>query len=200
MENSTVRYYNANAQAYYASTVGLDMSRLYEPFVRHLSPGARVLDAGCGSGRDSLFFKQQGFQVTAFDASKEMAELASELLGHKVLLMTFEDLHLSEQYDGIWACASLLHVPREQLGKVLVQLTKHLADSGIFYMSFKYGDQEYWQDGRYLNCLDERALEALIKQIPGLSIQDLFITTDVRQDRASERWLNAYLLKDVKRV
>jgi len=114
--------------------------------------------------------------------------------------MTFEDLHLSEQYDGIWACASLLHVPREQLGKVLVQLTKHLADSGIFYMSFKYGDQEYWQDGRYFNCLDERALEALIKQIPGLSIQDLFITTDVRQDRASERWLNAYLLKDVKRV
>ena len=110
MADSTIRYYNENARAYFDSTVALDMGKLYGPFLKHLRPGSKVLDAGCGSGRDSLFFKNQGFQVTAFDASKEMVKLASELLDQKVLLMSFEDLSLTEQYDGIWACASLLHV------------------------------------------------------------------------------------------
>jgi SAM-dependent methyltransferase len=193
--NSTIDFYNKNAQAYFESTVELDMSRLYAPFLERLRPGAKVLDAGCGSGRDSLFFKSQGFKVTAFDASEEMVRLASQLLGQPVLHMTFEDLNLPDEYDGIWACASLLHVERTQLPAVIAELAKYLKPGGVFYMSFKYGNEEYWKDGRYFNCLDEDHLLTILQNLPELTVEGMFITTDVRPDRKVERWLNAYVTK-----
>jgi 2-polyprenyl-3-methyl-5-hydroxy-6-metoxy-1,4-benzoquinol methylase len=193
--DSTIRYYNENARAYFDSTVALDMGKLYGPFLKHLRPGSKVLDAGCGSGRDSLFFKNQGFQVTAFDASKEMVKLASELLDQKVLLMSFEDLSLTEQYDGIWACASLLHVEKAKLSRVVAELAKHLKDGGVFYISFKYGREEYWKEGRYFNHLDEDTLKEILQEVPELRTEQLFISTDVRGDRSSDQWLNAYLIK-----
>jgi len=193
--DSTIRYYNENARAYFDSTVTLDMSNLYGPFLKHLRPGSKVLDAGCGSGRDSLFFKNQGFQVTAFDASKEMVKLASELLDQKVLLMSFEDLSLTEQYDGIWACASLLHVEKAKLSRVVAELAKHLKDGGVFYISFKYGREEYWKEGRFFNHLDEDTLKEILQEVPELRTEQLFISTDVRGDRSSDQWLNAYLIK-----
>ena len=195
MADSTIRYYNENARAYFDSTVTLDMSNLYGPFLKHLRPGSKVLDAGCGSGRDSLFFKNQGFQVTAFDASKEMVKLASELLDQKVLLMSFEDLSLTEQYDGIWACASLLHVEKAKLSRVVAELAKHLKDGGVFYISFKYGREEYWKEGRYFNHLDEDTLKEILQEVPELRTEQLFISTDVRGYRSSDQWLNAYLIK-----
>ena len=195
MADSTIRYYNENARAYFDSTVALDMGKLYGPFLKHLRPGSKVLDAGCGSGRDSLFFKNQGFQVTAFDASKEMVKLASELLDQKVLLMSFEDLSLTEQYDGIWACASLLHVKKTKLSRVIAELSKHLKDGGVFYISFKYGREEYWKEGRYFNHLDEDTLKEILQEVPELRTEQLFISTDVRGYRSSDQWLNAYLIK-----
>jgi len=193
--DSAIRYYNENARAYFDSTVALDMGKLYGPFLKHLRPGSKVLDAGCGSGRDSLFFKNQGFQVTAFDASKEMVKLASELLVQKVLLMSFEDLSLTEQYDGIWACASLLHVEKAKLSRVVAELAKHLKDGGVFYISFKYGREEYWKEGRYFNHLDEDTLKEILQEVPELRTEQLFISTDVRGYRSSDQWLNAYLIK-----
>lgn len=195
MADSAIRYYNENARAYFDSTVALDMGKLYGPFLKHLRPGSKVLDAGCGSGRDSLFFKNQGFQVTAFDASKEMVKLASELLDQKVLLMSFEDLSLTEQYDGIWACASLLHVKKTKLSRVIAELAKHLKDGGVFYISFKYGREEYWKEGRYFNHLDEDTLKEILQEVPELRTEQLFISTDVRGYRSSDQWLNAYLIK-----
>lgn len=195
MADSAIRYYNENARAYFDSTVALDMGKLYGPFLKHLRPGSKVLDAGCGSGRDSLFFKNQGFRVTAFDASKEMVKLASELLDQKVLLMSFEDLSLTEQYDGIWACASLLHVEKAKLSRVVAELAKHLKDGGVFYISFKYGREEYWKEGRYFNHLDEDTLKEILQEVPELRTEQLFISTDVRGYRSSDQWLNAYLIK-----
>jgi SAM-dependent methyltransferase len=195
MESSTIQYYNKNAQTYFESTVSLDMGKLYEPFLQHLKPGAKILDAGCGSGRDSLFFKNHGFQVTAFDASEEMVKLASQLLGQRVLHMSFEDLDLPETYDGIWACASLLHVKRAELRNVIARLTQHLNTGGMLYMSFKYGGGEYWKDGRYFHCLDEIGLHKTIERIPKLKVAQLFVSIDVRSDRTEERWLNAYLVR-----
>lgn len=153
------------------------------------------MDAGCGSGRDSLFLKSKGFQVTAFDASEQMVKLSSKLLGQEVLLMSFENLQLPEQYDGIWACASLLHVKRSKLPGVLAKLAEHLKPSGVFYLSFKYGDEEVWKGGRYFNYLHRQSFQEILKQIPQLKLENLFITVDVRQDRDDERWLNAYLVK-----
>ena len=120
------------------------MGKLYEPCLQHLKPGAKILDAGCVSGRDSLLFKNHGFQVTAFDASEEMVKLASQLLGQRVLHMSFEDLDLPETDDGIWACASLLHVKRAELRNVIARLSQHLNTGGMLYISFLYGCGEFW--------------------------------------------------------
>jgi hypothetical protein len=99
-----------------------------------------------------------------------------------------------EQYNGIWACASLIHVQRSELVPAIARIAKHLKPGGIFYMSFKYGNKEYWKDGRYFNCLDEETFKSLIEQIPELKVDQVFISADV-MDRTNERWLNAYLVK-----
>ena len=195
MGNSTVRYYDKNARAYYDTTVSLDMGAIYQPFLKYLTHGSKVLDAGCGSGRDSLFFKKAGFEVTAFDSSEEMTKLSSMLLCQEVLWMSFEDMNLSDQYDGIWACASLLHVDRTKLVSVISELGSKLRDGGVFFMSFKYGNKEYWEDGRYFNCMDQDMFRTIIRQIPKLRVEKLCISIDVRQNRENECWLNAYLLK-----
>lgn len=194
MGGSTIDFYNKNAREYFESTVHLDMSHLYEPFLSRLQPGSKVLDVGCGSGRDSLFFKNQGYEVTAIDGSAELVKLASQLLEQPVLLMDFQKLCLQDQFDGIWACASLLHLEKPALGRVIAYLAEHLKPGGIFYMSFKYGSGECWKDGRYFNYVNEEDLKSIIDRVPGLSVEKCFVTTDVRRDH-EERWLNAYLLK-----
>ena len=200
MVDPTVKYYNENARLYYDSTVSVDMSAAYQPFLDLLPVGAKVLDAGCGSGRDSLFFRGLGFEVHAFDASEEMVRLSSKLLDQEVKLMRFEELDLSENYDGIWACSSLLHVDRQDLVSVISALADSLKEGGVFYMSFKYGDRQFWKDGRYFNCMDEGVFGTVIEQIPVLSLDRLCLTADVRPGREVEHWLNAYLIKTEKRL
>lgn len=195
MTNSTIKYYDDNAKLYLENTINADVSELYEPFLERLAPGAKILDAGCGSGRDSLFFMNQGFSVTAFDASTEMVKAASNLIGQEVLQMTFENLTLPEQYDGIWACSSLLHVNRKDLLSVLKNLSNALKQAGVFYMSFKYGSEEYQAGKRYFNCMTEESFKKIISEIPELRIDILRVTGDVRPGRETELWLNAYLVK-----
>ncbi len=196
MTNSTIKYYNDNAKTYCANTIAANVSELYKPFLEHLASGAKILDAGCGSGRDSLFFMNQGFSVTAFDASTEMVKAASALIGQEVLLMTFENLKLAGQYDGIWACSSLLHVNRNGLLSVLRNLSDALKPTGVFYMSFKYGNEEYQAGDRYFNCMTEESFRAVISRVPELRIDLLCVTEDVRPGRETELWLNAYLVKE----
>ncbi len=195
MVDSTVKYYNENAKKYYDNTVEADVTELYKPFIKHLKSGASILDAGCGSGRDSLFFKNKGYKVTAFDGSDEMVRLSSELLDQDVLLLRFEDVNFPPIFDGIWACSSLLHVARENLASVINKLAAGLKVGGVFYMSFKYGNREFTKDGRYFNCMDEDYFEEMMSKIPELEIESLHITEDVRPGRATEMWLNAYVVK-----
>ena len=125
-----------------------------------------------------------------------MVKLASQLLDQKVLLMSFENLNLPEKYDGIWACASLLHVRRAELSGVIARLARHFNADGVFYMSLKYGDKEYWQDGRYFNCLDEEGFQKITSQVPELTVEGICISNDGRSNREGERWLNGYLRKN----
>jgi 2-polyprenyl-3-methyl-5-hydroxy-6-metoxy-1,4-benzoquinol methylase len=111
--STTVAYYNDHAASFFADTVNVDMAELHSRFLMHVPAGGLILDAGCGSGRDSRAFMAQGYRVRAFDASPELARLASELLGQPVATRTFDHVDETACYDGIWACASLLHL-REQ--------------------------------------------------------------------------------------
>lgn len=192
MPNSII-YYNQNAEKYYKSTLNIDMSRIYHSFLQHLSPGGLILDAGCGSGRDSLYFLNEGYQIKAFDGSEEMVKLSSRLIGQEVQNCTFEEFQSELLFDGIWACASLLHVKKEKLGSVIDHLACFLKQGGIFYMSFKYGDLGYEKDGRTFSCFKEDDFMATITKIDKLEIVELFQTVDFRLERPDKHWLNCLL-------
>ncbi|HEY1843592.1 MAG TPA: class I SAM-dependent methyltransferase [Buttiauxella sp.] len=187
-------YYQHNAQTFFDGTVNVDMASLYESFTRRLAPGAQVLDAGCGSGRDAKAFREMGYQVDAFDASSEMVALARQHSGLPIKQMTFADVSARQKYDGIWCCASLLHVPALELPNVMQKLAEALRPGGVWYLSFKYGDAEREKDGRRFTDLDEDSLGALLEYLSGIEITELWTTRDKRPGR-DEIWLNAVLRK-----
>ena len=187
-------YYDLHAQSFEVDTVRLEMERLYLPFLRRLPAGGTVLDAGCGPGRDALAFQRRGFQVEAFDASGEMVRLAAARLDQPVAQSRFQDLVAIDQYDGIWACASLLHVPASELPDVFKRLEQALKPSGMLYLSFKYGQGERQHGDRHFTDLDEAGLGQLVAGTACLRIEECWITGDLREGRTHERWLNAILV------
>jgi 2-polyprenyl-3-methyl-5-hydroxy-6-metoxy-1,4-benzoquinol methylase len=163
-------YYDENAQNYFETTVGHDVSALYDLFLPFLVPKAKILDAGCGSGRDSKFFLTQGYAVTAFDGSQKMAELARQHTGLPVAHKTFSDVNEEEEFDAIWAGASLLHVPKLFLPRILHKLKAALKPQGVWYMSFRHGETELNEGDRYFNDQTEDSLRKMLEQLGGLEI------------------------------
>lgn len=147
--NSSISYYDKNAEEFVAGTVNVDMSSLYTKFLSEVPKGGHILDAGCGSGRDSLHFIKCGYTVTAFDGSLEMVKRSSALIGKEVLHLTFEDLNFTEEFDGVWACASALHVPRILQASTISKLIQATKLNGIIYLSYKYGNGEEVRKGRH---------------------------------------------------
>ncbi|NGF47527.1 class I SAM-dependent methyltransferase [Enterobacter hormaechei] len=193
----TLHYYQNHAQDFFDGTVNVDMTPLYEAFTQHLPHSARVLDAGCGSGRDAKAFNEMGYQVDAFDASSAMVELAKQHTGLPVQLMTFSEIDGKAQYDGIWCCASLLHVPSSGLPAVMQRLADALKPGGIWYVSFKYGNGERVQGERRFTDLNEMELRRLLNNMTEIDIFSQWITKDNRPDR-DELWLNAILKKKIE--
>lgn len=192
----SVEFYEENHQEFINNTRHVDMSNLYLPFCQLLPNGAKILDAGCGSGRDTHFFINNGFQVVAIDASSKMVAATREATGADCRLMSFEDLKLENDFDAIWACASLLHVKRENLVVVLNDLAKVLLPSGVLYASFKYGTAERQSDLRYFNDMTPELMAMTIADVPNLKISKMWMTSDARPMRDNEKWLNCILLKE----
>lgn len=188
---NTLDYYNKNSEEYFNSTLNVDMTNTYKEFLKLVPKDGKILDLGCGSGRDSMNFIKLGYEVTAVDGSKELAKKASALLGKEVIVSTFEELELKEKFHGIWACASLLHIKREDLKTVLNNLYNNLDDNGVFYMSFKYGEKEYVDDkNRYFNCFTDESIISFINENTKYNILGLYITED-KLGRVNEvKWLN----------
>lgn len=187
-------YYQQNAQRFFDETVDVDMSAVYQPFLALLKPGARILDAGCGSGRDAKAFSELGYAVDAFDASAELVGRAKELTGKPVEVMRFQELTAVEQYDGIWCCASLLHVPEKELPEVMALLAKALKPGGVWYVSFKYGTGERVKDGRRFTDMNEVRLREIISALTDVHLKDIWTTGDRRPDR-DDVWVNGLVVK-----
>jgi len=150
----TIDYYNQYADQFLQATLYVDMESLYQPFLAKLPDSARILDLGCGSGRDTLAFKNKGYQVDATDYSEVLIERATQLTGVPVKQQSFYELDMHDVYDGVWACASLLHCARNSLPDVLKRIHAALRRGGVCYMSFKYGTADRVEGGRAFTDLN----------------------------------------------
>ena len=185
--NETITYYNQNAEEYFNNTVNVSMQELYDQFEAYLKPGDKILDLGCGSGRGSRYFLSKGYDVVSVDGSKEMCRLAGNYIGRDVCNITFEELDYNNEFNAVWACASLVHVEIGEKTGVLCKIQKLLKKKGILYASWKYGTGERIDNQKYYADYDEKGINELfsatsIKLIRKWVSEDSLIR--------SSKWLN----------
>lgn len=186
----TLQYYDQAPDTFVSSTLSADMSDTQSRFLSCLPDSALILDFGCGSGRDVKAFLEAGYRVEATDGSEELCVRASEYTGINVKKMLFNELDAYDLYDGIWACASILHLPKTELADVLRRIETALKPGGVLYTSFKYGDFEGVRKGRYFTDFTEETLKKFWSQETSMKVFDQWITQDVRPGREEERWIN----------
>ena len=188
---SSISYYDKNAQDFYDRTIHADVQDLCEAFLKHVPKRGRILDAGCGTGRDAKVFLDRGYDVVAFDGSLEMTKLASVFLGRNVRHLLFKDIDFSNEFEAVWANASLLHVPFEDLREVLERFHRALVPSGVLYASFKYGASMRNAGDRIFSDMDEKSilpyLDGLFAPVEIWKSADTRSTVAPSPDRS---WLN----------
>lgn len=194
MCNKTLEYYNQNAVSFVQGTRNVNFTDTQEKFLRVLR-GKKVLDFGCGSGRDTKYFMEAGLEVTAIDGSEELCKIASVYTGIPVRQMLFQEFDELDEYDGIWACSSILHLPKGELKSVFLKMIRALRKNGVIYTSFKYGDFEGERNGRVFTDFTEGSFNDFIKDLEEIAIEEQWITGDVRPGREEEKWLNLLLRK-----
>ena len=190
MESDTLRFYDQNAGEFVSGTIVADMSDARTRFTKLLPAKAHILDFGCGSGRDTKAFLDADYCVDATDGSQEICALASDFTGIQVKRMLFNELDSVESYDGIWACASILHLAKDDLADVLRRIERALKPGGVLYASFKHGTFEGVRNGRYFTDFTEKTITEFWKAESSMHIIDLWISQDVRTDRKEREWIN----------
>lgn len=193
--NDTLKYYDNMARQFVSGTRDVQFTEIQDMFLEYIPQRGKILDFGCGSGRDTKYFFDMGYNVEAIDGSEELCKIASEYTGITVKQMLFEELDTQEAYDGIWACASILHVKRQELPLILKKMADATKREGILYVSFKYGNFEGVKNGRYFTYLTEESMQELLTGISELIVEKEWISSDVRANRGDEQWLNLILRK-----
>lgn len=196
--NRTIEYYNTHADRYSEITRNADMSDIYQHFEENLKPGSRILDLGCGSGRDSKYFLDKGYKVVSLDASEAMCRKTQELTGKAAVHMRIEDMNYENEFDAVWACASLLHVAKSDMHKILEKAMKALRVGGVLYASWKYGKSERTRDdGRTFANYTEARVCDMVALVSGASLEDVWTSQDVRLDRTGQGhlWVNVLVKK-----
>lgn len=194
--SKTIDYYNKNAQGFYDRTINLDLLKSYKTFLGYLPHQAYILDAGCGVGRDAKYFLNHGYAVAAFDASKEMVRITSEIAGLDVQHMVFQDMNFNQQFDGIWAQASLLHIPYSQTRMIYQKIHQSLKPKGVFYASYKYGQDYMPTPERDFWHMNEEKVKPYLEGI--FEILELWTEKDTRSKVSPSQegmWLNFIVRK-----
>lgn len=189
----SVEYYDKNALDFIKSTIDANMTKLYERFEQYISYGMRILDLGCGSGRDSRYFVNKGYEVVAIDPSVEMCDHIRSMLSIPVYKMSAETLSFTNEFDAIWACASLLHVSKDNMEIVFRLMHKALKNEGICYGSWKYGEQERYENGRLFADYTECSLGHILSGVGLFDVLEMWTTQDVRPDKQAQKWINVIL-------
>lgn len=190
MKTKTIEYYNENARLFVTDTQDVVFTAIQDVFLSYLSDGDMILDFGCGSGRDTQYFLSKGYKVSATDGSEEICKIASERTGIAVRHLLFNELEDIDKYNGIWACASILHLNKEMLVDAFKRISKALRNNGVLYTSFKYSDYEGMRKGRYFTDFTSESFHEFMKAIPEFTIEKEWVTGDVRPGRENDKWLN----------
>ncbi|MBZ0301885.1 MAG: class I SAM-dependent methyltransferase [Anaerolineae bacterium] len=193
-DRKTLDYYDQRGQDFFDRTVGLNVPHILQPFLERVPHGGHILDAGCGSGRESKLFLDRGYRVTAFDGSATMARLASAYIGQPVQHLTFDQMNFEGEFDGIWACATLLHVPLNDLPGVFERFIRALKPGSVWFASFKWGSGErQTEEGRRFTDFDDNTFRAFAARFPALTLEQLWQNSDGRPEAQGGLWLNALL-------
>ena len=195
MKAKTIEYYNENVSKFVNDTQDVVFCATQDLFLSYLNEGDSILDFGCGSGRDTKYFLSKGYKVDATDGSEEICKVASDYTGINVKCLLFNELDEIDKYDGIWACASILHLDRDDLIDVFHRIARALKDNGILYTSFKYSEFEGMRNGRYFTDFTIESFNEFQTNIPEFIIEKKWITSDVRAGREDEKWLNLIMRK-----
>lgn len=183
-------WYDRNTRRYIDNTQSVDVSHLYKRFLRYVLAGAKILDAGCGSGRDSLAFRRLGYEVVPLDASIEMVKHVSQLLGIAAIHRRHQDVDFVEAFAGVWSLASLLHVPYAELPAVLERYRMALIPGGTLFVSFKHGTGEQVREERLFANQNDVSFRQVLGEVPGLTLMETSVETDRRPGRESDEWFS----------
>ena len=186
-QDTTLSWYRENAIQYAEETRNsLVLDALWE-FLSRIKEGGTILDYGSGSGRDSAYFINKGFSVDSLDGSAEMKAQAERLFGIKVKLSSFLSLEEKEKYDGIWAQASILHLEEHDLRVALTLIERALKRDGVFYSSFRKGEGDGYENGRWYTNMTERRFLSFLPA--SLYVEKIWESQDVRPG-VSRTWLS----------
>jgi 2-polyprenyl-3-methyl-5-hydroxy-6-metoxy-1,4-benzoquinol methylase len=189
-DTDSAGWYDRNTQNYVERTESVDLSHLYEKFLALIPDHGRILDAGCGSGRDSLAFQTLGYDVVPMDASLAMVDHATRLTGRTALHLRHQDVAFDQEFDGIWSMASLLHVPHHELAMVIGRYRDALVPDGMLFASFKHGVGERLHDERLFAHQNDRTFRHMLVSVSGLHLVETWVEPDRRPGRQNEEWFS----------
>lgn len=193
--NTTIEYFDEKAEHCFADAFTITERSNQDRFLAELPAGGSILDLGCGSGRDTAYFREKGFVVTPTDGSARMCELASEYLGTPVCVQEFNELDDVALYDGIFASASIMHLEYDRLVELMPKLVRALKPGGVLYVSFKYGDTDGYLGKRYYTYMTEERFAELAATVPELNVTQVGTFGNEHPGQPDFRWLWALLRK-----
>lgn len=194
--DSTIDYYDDNSTEFIYRTINMDINGLYDKFEKEITPGCSILDLGCGSGRDSKYFKEKGYIVTAVDPSIKMCESTKAIADILVIQNTAQEIEFYEEFEAVWACASLLHIPYNQLNRTLLKIVKSLKNNGILYASWKKGNGTRCENGRIFYDMDEMRLKRYLSHLDIIEKIEVWESND---DYSNTKWINMLVKKNTNK-
>lgn len=191
--NTTIEYFNERAEHFFHDAFTISERSNQDRFLSYLQPDAHILDFGCGSGRDTAYFRQKGFEVTPTDGSSGMCAFASQYLGTPVRTLEFNELDDEDLYDGIFASASIMHIEYEKLVELFPKMHCALHAGGVLYASFKYGDADGYLGKRYYTNMTESRFEKLVATCGSFELLEMGTFGNEHPDQPDFKWLYALL-------
>lgn len=186
--NSTIQYYNEHAEEYFKETIDINIEDFRKKFISLLPKNAKIIDIGCGSGRDVKAFSEMGYNAIGLDIAENLSATAKQHLNIDIIYENMINWKSSEPFDGMWCCGSLLHLHDDELQSFLQNLKYNLKQDGIIFISVKEGIPTGTnKDGRYFHNYTQNEICDILNKA-GLEIIDIEITKDLLK-RYNFQWL-----------